>query len=203
MGLAEGRAAAVLRGGPLRFRPGQADLLHLTLRDGPLEVLRDGGTGAYNPPAPWWWDALAGAAAHNGAVFDDAEPMPRVGRFLLARWPRLRPLPKGFALRDTRGNTQAREVSVAGRVWTVTDRLGGPFRRVAFHWRLALLPWRPEPDGARCEAARILVEADAPLAIRLVPGWESPAYGALAPAPVLLVEAAAPVSRVITQVHLA
>jgi hypothetical protein len=44
--------------------------------------------------------------------------------------------------------------------------------------------------------------ADAPLAFALVPGWESAAYGAIAPAPVLRVAAAAPVRRVTTTIRL-
>ena len=194
VGIAEGRAAAVLRAGPIRFRPGQADALHLTLRDGPLEVLRDGGTGAYNPPESWWWPALSGAAGHNGVVFDGAEPMPRATRFLLARWPRVRPLADGAESRDARGNRQQRQVTAQGRTWTVVDRLAGPFRHVSARWRLADLPWRLDGDGVVSAAARIAVAADAPVLVRLVAGWESPSYSVVRPAPVLLVEAAAPVS---------
>lgn len=197
-----GGACAVLRTGPLRFRPGQADLLHLTLLDRGQEVLRDGGTGAYNPPAPWWWTALSGAAAHNGAVFDAAEPMPRAGRFLLARWPRLTLLPEGAALRDRRGNRQARSLAVQGRAWTVTDRFGGPFRRLALHWRLADGLWTLLADGVAGPAARLTISADAPFTLRLESGWVSPAYGAIRRAPVLVVEAAAPVACIVTRIDL-
>jgi hypothetical protein len=202
MGWAEGNAMALLRTGPIRFRPGQADLLHLSLRDGDNGVLRDGGTGRYDPPEPWWWAALAGAAAHNAPVFDRAEPMPRVGRFLLARWPAMRPIPDGAALRDSRGNGVARSVRVEGRRWMVEDRLSGPFRTVAWHWRLCPGAWRLTPDGLVGEAATISVIADAPLRCDLVGGWESPSYGAIVPAPVLLVTASTPVSRVTTKIQL-
>jgi hypothetical protein len=202
MGWAEGPAMALLRTGPLRFRPGQSDLLHLSLRRGEIWVLRDAGTGRYDPPEPWWWAALADAAAHNAPVFDQAEPMPRAGRFLLARWPTMRPIADGGALRDARGNGVARSVRAEGRRWRVEDRLSGPFRAVAWHWRLCPGAWRLTPDGLVGEAATISVIADAPLRIDLTGGWESPSYGAIVPAPVLRVTARAPVGRVTTTIQL-
>jgi hypothetical protein len=202
MGRAEGGALALLRTGPLRFRPAQADLLHLSLRDGATWILRDGGTGSYEPPGDGWWSALAGAAAHDAAVFDGAEPMPRVGRFLLACWPRLAARPDGAALRDARGNRQDRRIAVQGRCWTVEDRLGGAFRQVALHWRLAPGPWRLVADGVEGPAARIAVTADAPFAVSLRQGWESRAYGAIAPVPMLVVQARAPVRRIATRILL-
>lgn len=201
-GCQQAGAAALLRTGPLRFRPGQSDLLHLSLRDGATWVIRDGGTGRYDPPEPWWWSALAGAAAHNAPVFDDAEPMPRAGRFMLARWPALHDLPDGAALRDAHGNHVARRVRVAGRAWTVEDRLAGPFRRVAWHWRLCPGPWHLTARGATGPAATIEIDCDAACDIALTEGWESPAYGAIAPAPVLRAVAAAPVSAITTTIRL-
>ena len=201
-GWCEAGAAALLRTGPLRFRPGQCDLLHVSLRDGATWVIRDGGTGSYDPPAEWWWAKMSGAAGHNAPVFDGAEPMRRAGRFLLSRWPTVSALRDGAALRDQRGNEVLREISVGGRAWTVRDRLSGPFSRVAWHWRLCPGEWSLTPDGAQGPAARITVESDAPLRLELVTGWESPAYGAVRPARVLRVEASAPVAQVVTRIAL-
>ncbi|MGG5820295.1 heparinase II/III domain-containing protein [Falsiroseomonas sp. HW251] len=201
MGWHEADAAAVMRAGGLRFRPGQSDLLHVSLRDGATWILRDGGTGSYAPPASWWWDALGGAAAHNAPVFDTEDPMPRAGRFLLARWPAMRALPDGAAMRDAASRETAREIRVAGRDWTVEDRLAGPFRRVAWHWRLCPATWRLTADGAEGPAT-IAFESDAPLSIALVAGHESDLYGTIRPAPVLRVEAAAPVTRLTTWIRL-
>ncbi|WP_235961772.1 heparinase II/III domain-containing protein [Falsiroseomonas selenitidurans] len=195
-------ASAVLRGGRLRFRPAQADLLHLTLRDGPRAVLRDGGTGAYNPPAAWWWGALAGAAAHNAVVFDGTEPMPRAGRFLLARWPRVEDLPDGAWRRDAAGRVHARQVAVAGRVWTVTDRLSGRFRQAVLHWRLPAGPWRLTGEAATDGLVTIRVIAEQPPLLDLVQGWESPGYGRIAPCPLLRVTVAGGISRMTTIIAL-
>lgn len=202
MGWSAGPAAAVLRAGPLRFRPFQADLLHLSLRHGATWVIRDGGTGSYDPPAEWWWPMLAGAAGHNAPVFDGQEPMPRAGRFLLARWPRIAARPEGAALRDARGNAVERSIRLDPGLCTVRDALRGPFRRVAWHWRLCPGHWRLTERGAEGAAAAIELAADAPLRLELRDGWESPAYGAVAAVPVLRVEADAPVSRLLTRIRL-
>ncbi len=50
--------------------------------------------------------------------------------------------------------------------------------------------------------ARLGVAADAPLACALEAGWESPAYGAVRAAPVLVPRAEAPVSRLLTRIEL-
>jgi hypothetical protein len=111
--------------------------------------------------------------------------------------------PSRGALRDSRGNGVARSVLLeGGRRWVVEDRLSGPFHSVAWHWRLCPGPWRLTRDGIAGQAATISAAADAPLRCELVGGWESLAYGAIAPAPVLLVTASAPVGRVTTTIDL-
>lgn len=198
-------ARGLLRGGSrLRFRPAHCDLLHFDLWDGALNILRDGGTGAYNPgpDAGHWPDALWGTAGHNTIAFDNTEQMPRAGRFLLARWPRSRSMPDGAAIRDHAGRVHERRVRVTGRVWTIEDRVAGRFATLALRWRLRPAPWRLTEDGAEGAAARIVVTADAPLAIALRPGLESLAYNQVSAAPVLELRAAAPVSRLVTTVLL-
>jgi hypothetical protein len=203
MGWQASGARALLRTGPLRFRPGQADLLHFELWDGDTPVLADAGTGAYNPPPEhrWWLDHFPAAAAHNTILFDDQEPMPRAGRFLLARWPRLRALPDGAALRDARRYRHARQVAARGRAWTVTDHVGGGFATLALRWRLGPGDWALAPGGV-AGPARIAIAADAPLEIALEQGWESPAYGEVRPCHILVARAAAPVRRIVTRIEL-
>lgn len=202
-GWAVAGARALLRTGPLRFRPGQADMLHFELWDGDRPVLTDAGTGAYNPPAgqEWWLDYFPAAAAHNTITFDGREPMPRLSRFLLARWPRLRPLPDGAALRDGRGNRHHRQVRAEGRSWTVLDTVSGPFHALTLRWRLGPGAWRLRPGGVE-GPDRLRVTADAPLHITLEEGWESPAYGVVRPCPVLAVRALAPITCLATQIEL-
>jgi len=197
-------ARAVLRTGPLRFRPGQADVLHLDLWDGPLAVLRDGGTGAYNPAAEdaWWHTHFTGTAAHNSIAFDGEDQMRRLSRFLFSHWPATGALPDGGWLRDWRGRRQARRVRAGGRRWVVEDRLAGPFREAVLRWRLAPGAWTLRPDGVDGAAARLRVTADTPLACTLEAGWESPAYGVVRPAPMLVVRVRKPVTNLTTVIDL-
>ncbi len=201
-----GRLRAILRTGtPARFRPAHADLLHLDLWVGSVNLLRDGGSGSYNPPADAAWRGvdLAAARSHNLITFDDAEPMPRVTRFLFARWPRTRLLADGAETRDARGMTHARAVTLCQNGVRITDRIAGPFRHATVRWRLAPGDWRLEGDAVEGCGARIAISADAPLRLRLTEGWESPAYGTLAPVPVLEAVVAAPASRLETQMEVA
>ncbi|MEO3471377.1 heparinase II/III family protein [Roseomonas sp. CAU 1739] len=190
-------------GAPLRFRPAQADLLHLDLTLDGAPLLIDGGTGAYNPPpgCAWWTAALAGTAGHNTVQFDDEDQMPRVGRFLFARWPRCRPVPDGAALRDSCGRRHERHIRVTNDGAFVEDHVAGPFARLALRWRLAPGEWHVTADGAEGPRARLRLSADAPCRIRLVRGWQSPAYGRVEPAPVLELTATAPVTRLTTLVE--
>jgi len=181
-------ARAVLRTGPLRFRPAHADLLHLDLWDGPLNLLRDGGTGAYNP-APenaWWLDYFWSVRAHNTVQFDDDEPMPRVSRFLHAQWPATGGDARADWLRDVRGRRHSRAVQAEGRAWRVCDWLAGRYAQATLRWRLAPMAWRLLPDGAESQAARITITADTRLVVTLEQGWESLAYGEVSPCPVLV-----------------
>lgn len=202
-GWAVAGARGLLRAGPLRFRPGQADLLHFELWDGDRPLLTDAGTGAYNPPPghEWWLDYFPSAAAHNTITFDEREPMPRLSRFLLARWPRMHALPDGAALRDGWGNAHQRRVRAEGRAWTVLDTVGGPFHGLTLRWRLGPGKWRLRPGGVD-GPVRLRVTADAPLRITLEKGWESPAYGVVRSCPVLTVRALAPATCLATQIQL-
>jgi hypothetical protein len=175
-------------GGALRFRPNHADLLHLDVWDGALNLLRDGGTGSYNPAERWWLTHLQGTAAHNTAAFDGEDQMPRIGPFLFARWPRLSPLPDGAALRDHRGRCHAREVFALPDGLRVRDTLGGAFHRAVLRWRLAPGAWRLTGDGVALGRHRLVVRAAAPLTLRVVQGWESLAYGQVTACPVLETE---------------
>jgi hypothetical protein len=204
MGWQEAGARALLRCGPLRFRPGQADLLHLELWDGDRPVLTDAGTGAYNPPSAqdWWPAYFSGAAAHNTILFDGREPMRRLSRFLFGDWPALATLPDGAALRDRHGNRHQRRIRAEGRAWTIEDRVAGPFQQLALRWRLGPGRWQRTADGVVAVGIRIAVTADAPLRLSLQGGWQSPAYGQAERCPILVIQAAAPVTVLRTRLRL-
>jgi hypothetical protein len=169
-----------------------------------LALLRDGGTGAYNPgPGAAWWHAhFTGTAAHNSIAFDGEDQMPRVSRFLFSHWPATGALPDGAWLRDWRGRRHARRIAVQGRRWVVEDRLGGPFREAVLRWQLAPGVWRALPDGATGPAATLRIAADGPFACALEPGWESPAYGEVRPVPVLVVRVRSRITYLTTVIDL-
>ena len=203
-GWMQGSVRVLLRTGPLCFRPGQSDLLNLDLWDGSANVLRDGGTLSYNP-GPRLREAaeqLADARAHNAAVFDSTEPMPRVGRFLRARWLTTGDLPNGAWTRDADGNRHEREVCLADRALLVRDRVSGHFQEVTFRWRLPPACWRQTSNGAVSKRASLTIEADAPFTASLEPGLEAECYGRLREVPVLRVQAFRPVTSINTRVQL-
>lgn len=194
-----GKWRAVLRVGPLRFRPNHADLLHLELRDGAEPVLRDAGTGSYNPAERWWIPYFQGTAAHNTAQFDGEDQMPRLGPFLFARWPDAGKLPGGGWVRDAKGRLHERRVALDAAGALVEDRLSGPFREAALRWRLPPGPWRLTADGAEGPRHRLRAAAARPLGIALERGWHSPAYGVVEPCDVLVLRLARP-GAVLTRV---
>ncbi len=201
----DGLRVLLRTGAGLPFRPAQCDLLHVELWADGAPLVMDGGTGAYNP-APkdaWWIAALWGTAAHNTIQFDGEEQMPRLGRFLLGRWPRCVALAEGARLTDACGRVQERRLRILGRSLVVEDTLRGPFADLALRWRLAPGAWRATPRGAEGPRGRVRVEADAPLRLRLAQGWHSPAYGVVESALVLEARVAAPVSRLVTVVEAA
>jgi hypothetical protein len=189
---------AILRTGPLRFRPGHADLLHLDLWRGAENLLRDGGTGAYNPATPKWLGYFQGAAAHNTVEFDGEDQMPRLGPFLFHHWPSTGLLPEGGWWQDQRGRRHARKLRPQPGGLRVEDHLSGPFRRAVLRWRLAPGNWQVMPDGVAGPGLRLRISADGPLALRLAPGLESLAYGAASSVPVLEACTDARVSRMTT-----
>ncbi len=202
-GWARNGTKALLRTGPLRFRPGQSDLLNLDLWHGSTNILRDGGTFSYNPVSALrsLAEGMEDSSAHNAVLFDDAETMPRVGRFLRARWPATGNLADGAWTLDARGNRHSRLVRVDAGSCVVTDEVSGPFREATLRWRLPSVPWRATPHGAESALASLSVSADGPLSVSLKSGWEAPRYGALQEAPTLLVHALHPARKITTTVQ--
>lgn len=180
-----GAFRVLLRVGPLRFRPNHADLLHLDVWREGENLLRDGGTGAYNPADPAWRAYFQGARAHNTLAFDDDDQMPRLGPFLFHHWPETGALPDGGWWRDHRGRRHARVLRAAPGGFGVKDALSGPFRTAVLRWRLMPANWRLTGDGVTGAGIALRVTADGPVALRLVQGLESLAYGAATPLPVL------------------
>lgn len=176
--LRRGETAAYLRYPRFRFRPGQADALHVDLWHEGRNVLRDGGTYAYSA-SPEDRAYFSGPASHNTVQFDGRDQMPRLGRFLFAAW--LKPCQvesvrevgdltsAGAGYRDCHGATHHRRIKLRDRELICTDRLGGTARTATLRWRLAPGQWRLE--GGRITDGCVVLDviSDDP-AMRLVLG---------------------------------
>jgi hypothetical protein len=187
-GLHDGPVRVFMRLPVHRFRPSQADALHLDLWQGPRNLLRDAGTATYNfhahPDAP----DLARTAAHNTVSFDDDDQMPRLSRFLYAAWlePRAMAASAGRlrgAYRDWRGRTHDRQVEFSGRQVLVRDDFDGRFDRAILRWRLAEGDWRLDGSTLRGPGAAVRIDGAAGLRLSRLPF--APCYGAWRTAPAL------------------
>ncbi|MFC5461619.1 heparinase II/III family protein [Massilia niabensis] len=202
--LRRGAALTLLRYPRFRFRPSQADVLHLDLWVGAQNVLRDAGTYSYNTD-PKWQQYFGGTAAHNTVQFDDRDQMPRLTRFLLGDWlktrwkGRLQENGDGASFmagyRDGQGANHKRGITLSESRLRVDDTLGGKFGKAVLRWRLAPGAWQLTVAGAtarliNAQAGQALtVQAGMPLKrCELVEGWESRHYLEKTAVPVLELE---------------
>jgi hypothetical protein len=201
--LRSGPAMAMLRYPRFRFRPSQADGLHVDLWVRGENLLRDAGTYSYNTD-PAWLAYFSGTGSHNTVQFDERDQMPRLSRFLLGNWIKSRwvaPLREDAqgarfmaGYRDGEGAEHKRELTLGATTLRVQDQLGGTFGRAVLRWRLAPGNWQlATKDGA----TRLTNAAGQTLTLRtalslarceLVEGWESPHYLEKTMVPVLEVE---------------
>lgn len=211
--LRRGRAVAYLRYPRFRFRPAQADALHLDLWVDGVNLLPDAGTYSYNVSAE---DTayFNGTRAHNTVEFDGRDQMPRLGRFLFGDWLRARdvlrvdppgagpaatgPLVAAAGYRDHLGASHHRRISLGAGLLRVEDRVAGFGERAVLRWRLAPGDWTLTDDGVqgRAEGAapgtlpvRLSVAACVPIRrMTLTRGFRSLYYLEKSPLPVLEVE---------------
>ena len=200
-----GYAMTMLRYPRFRFRPSQADALHLDLWLGPDNLLRDAGTYSYNTE-PKKFNYFSGTASHNTVQFDDSDQMPRLSRFLFGDWLKaygVQPLQGGakatqFAAgyRVGRSARHHRAVSLFDGRLQVVDQVHGFTTKAILRWRLQPGDWLLEqsPQGLRLMlgqegAVTMCVSTTMPvLRCELVQGWESRHYLERTPVPVLEVE---------------
>lgn len=199
-----GAALALLRYPRFRFRPSQADALHLDLWVGEENLLRDAGTYSYNTDAQWQ-QYFGGTASHNTVQFDGRDQMPRLTRFLLGDWLKTRWTSalqeRGGAAsfmagyRDGHGASHKRRVTLSATCLRIDDELGGRFGKAVLRWRLAPGEWQLSIDGEtvrlehRRSAQTLTLRASIPVArCELVEGWESRHYLEKTAVPVLELE---------------
>jgi hypothetical protein len=205
--LRHGAAVAAMRYPRFRFRPSQADALHLDLWLGGANLLRDAGSYSYNTE-PHWLNYFGGTASHNTVQFDDRDQMPRLSRFLFGDWLKAFFIDQvaedgqttrfGAGYRDARGASHQRRVVMRVKDIRVMDEVAGFATKGVLRWRLKPGDWRVAElnGGVICtniEGHSLTVEASMPVTrCEIVTGWESRHYLEKTPLPVLEIEIHAP-----------
>jgi hypothetical protein len=195
-----------------RFRPSQADALHVDFWLAGHALLRDAGTYSYNTDMKWL-DYFGGTAGHNTVQFDDRDQMPRLSRFLLGDWlgtEKLEPmhltqtgLQAGAGYRDEVGARHHRRVQLEDSRLVVMDEVQGFTKRAVLRWRLAPVDWNlqviADPDlgnvwvASNTSGHTVTLRSTAPVEhCSLQQGWESLYYLEKTPVPMLVLEITQP-----------
>ncbi len=196
--LRKGSAMVMLRYPRFKFRPSQADALHLDLWISSRNLLRDAGTYSYNTDNQWL-DYFPGTASHNTVQFDDRDQMPRLSRFLFGDWLKtshIEPLSEagdtisfGVAYRDGRKASHQRNVCLSDNMLRVVDKVDGFSSKAILRWRLEPGQWRLEGSSLSNGEYTLSIQATMPIArFALTEGWESRYYLSKEKIPVLEVE---------------
>ena len=181
-----------------RFRPGQADLLHLDLWHRGQNIVRDGGSYSYNTEERWQ-SYFPGTESHSTVQFDNRDQMPRLSRFLFSHW--LKPLSVSSitrkensqqwccAYRDAWGAEHRRDVCLEpGRV-IVSDRISGFAEKAVLRWRLMPGKWVLNDKQVALSGVKLVISSNRSIKrMELVTGYESLYYNEKKPLPVLEVE---------------
>lgn len=165
-------AMAVLRYPRFRYRPSQADAMHVDLWHNGINLLRDAGTYSYNADGAEWF---ARTTAHNTIEFDGRDQMPRLGRFLFGDWLKAesveRVLDNGdkvsaaAAYTDSHGARHHRAITLSAGSLVCVDTISGNFQEACMRWRLAPGDWHRDGNVVRSGNYSIAVELDGELSL--------------------------------------
>ncbi|MFT5674678.1 MAG: hypothetical protein ACI808_000601 [Paraglaciecola sp.] len=176
----------LLRVPKFRFRPSQADCMHLDLWLDGLNLFPDAGSFSYNTEEKWL-NYFSGSIGHNTVQFDGREQMPKVSRFLFGCWPHF----ETFKLKEEHqrpsvlasytdwcGATHQRFVEFHETKIKIVDTVAGFSKVACLRWRLADLDWTIDGHSIESKNIRVDVEATKSL-IRfdMAHGVESRYYG--------------------------
>jgi hypothetical protein len=168
-------ASVYLRYPRYRFRPSQADVFHVDLWVGSVNVLRD---------------------AHNTIQVGGREPMRKISRFLYGDWVNtdvITPLQviggRQFwrgRYRDCWGTVHTRTIELFDDHLCVTDEISQCKIGAKLRWRLAPSNWKLDGFIVSSDLLQLNIEAEGGVdSINLVEGWESLYYHQMTPVPVL------------------
>ena len=185
-----------------RYRPSQADAMHIDLWVNGTNFLGDAGSYSYNS-IPDLSGYFNGTASHNTVQFDDRDQMPKLGRFLFGNWLKTKqvsPIVVSDSLvscsasyRDFRGAEHFRQVNLHGSSLSIFDKVKGFKKKAVIRWRLTNSEWILENTRNGVQVSNglntLTFTADVPiLRADIVAGWKSLFYMQKQSVPVLEVE---------------
>jgi hypothetical protein len=196
--LRQENAFAVLRFPNFRFRPSQADALHVDLWVVGQNLLRDAGTYGYNA-GDEITKYFSGTASHNTVQFDDRDQMPRLGRFLFGAWLKTTEVTPVRAqngvvnaaagYRDYLGADHHRSIELSSTQLMVRDRVSGFEHKAVLRWRLYPADWRVNGGEVTNGVHQLVVTSDVPIErMELTQGCESRYYLQKTQLPVIEIE---------------
>ncbi len=149
---------AMLRFPNFRFRPSHNDALHFDLWADGNNLLFDSGSYSYNPNKNCTIPDLKSVHSHNTLSFDQGEQMPRLGRFLLAKW--LKPFSVSDIVqsaegsgawegsyKDAVGNLHLRRIHWDKRHWEIFDHFSGSAAQVQIGFNFDLCEYTIDQDA--------------------------------------------------------
>jgi hypothetical protein len=183
-------AWCLLRAPVFKFRPGQADCLHLDFWHMGENILRDAGSYSYNTEQKWL-SYFSGIEGHNSVQFDHRQPMPKVSRFLYGKWPKfsvfdVKQQNMKVEYIDWKNAVHAREIELTDNQLIIKDTLSGQFEQACLRWRLADLAWQMRGHSLLADNIQLSISSSESLiSFTLAQGFESRYYGQKTPIPVL------------------
>jgi hypothetical protein len=118
-----------------KFRPSHNDAFHIDIWYKGKNILIDSGSYSYNPGKNYHGIDLKSVNAHNTLAFKGNEQMPRLSRFLMAKWIQSKIVSYNidesncnytFSYSDYKGNTHTRKITKKTSEWVIDDHFTGP-----------------------------------------------------------------------------
>lgn len=181
-----------------RFRPSQADALHIDLWVRGKNLLRDGGSYSYNAEEKWL-NYFPCTISHNTVQFDNRSQMPRISRFLYGDWLKTKDLSSitesngcinvAASYKDAEGSVHSRSIELNENSLKVRDEIKGLKHSAILRWRLKPGDWKISKHSIKNKNHIISIQSTMPIKrFEVIEGWESKYYLDKQPIPVLEVE---------------
>lgn len=206
------KSFAILKVPHSRFRPAQADALHIDVWHNGVNLIRDSGTYSYNPPADFK-SHLGDTSFHSTIEIDGRNQMPKVSRFLYSNW--LTEIEESVSSSDVgsefsvisgayidyAGASHRRQVSYVDGCFSIEDTVSGCEQGAVMSFRLPPCIWVQEGNSVRSDFAVLEVNGDGIIDASLDNSVESRYYLQLDEIPVFKVSLSKE-ARTITTMHL-